>query len=67
MFVPFDPTDFVGTNKRRQIYNIAEGLERKQKTKERQKPTENEPVGRKGKYTVKTLATFIRGTDNTRA
>jgi hypothetical protein len=29
MFVPFDPADFVGTNKRRQIYNITEGLENK--------------------------------------
>jgi hypothetical protein len=26
---PFDPADFVGTNKRRQIYNITEGLEEK--------------------------------------
>jgi hypothetical protein len=57
MFVPFDPADFVGTNKRRQIYSITKGLE-----KERvwQKHTENEPEGWKGgwkeKYTVKTLA-----------
>jgi hypothetical protein len=44
--VPFGPADFVGTNKRRQIYNIREGLEKKGRDRGKQKM--NQKAGREG-------------------
>jgi len=62
----FDPAaDFVQTNKRRQIYDIAEGLERG-RGEINWKHTENERKESTGKYTQETFRTFIQGTNKKR-
>jgi hypothetical protein len=68
MFVPFDPADFVGANKRRQIYNITEGLEKKKRGRNTQKMNQKmEGRAEREVHSENTCYAFIQGTDNRRA